>query len=43
MIPAAGLSTDKMLEQLLKLGELKQAGVLTEAEFHTQKAKILDG
>ena len=43
MIPAAGLSTDSMLEQLLKLGELKQAGVLTEAEFHTQKAKILDG
>ena len=43
MIPTAGLSTDNMLEQLLKLGELKQAGVLTEAEFHTQKAKILDG
>ena len=31
------------LEQLKKLGELKQAGVLTEAEFEVQKAKILSG
>jgi hypothetical protein len=31
------------LEQLKKLGELKQAGVLTEAEFEAQKAKILAG
>jgi len=30
-----------MLEQLRKLGELKNAGVLTDAEFETQKAKIL--
>ena len=30
-----------MLEQLQKLGELKKAGVLTEAEFQAQKAKIL--
>jgi hypothetical protein len=30
-----------MLEQLKKLGELRAAGVLTEAEFATQKAKIL--
>jgi putative oligomerization/nucleic acid binding protein len=29
------------LEQLKKLGELKAAGVLTEAEFEAQKAKIL--
>ena len=38
--PAAS-STDDMLEQLQKLGELKTAGVLTEAEFQAQKAKIL--
>ncbi len=30
-----------MLEQLKKLGELKQSGVLTEEEFATQKARIL--
>ena len=34
-------STDDMLEQLQKLGELKTAGVLTEEEFQAQKAKIL--
>jgi len=38
--PAAP-STDDMLGQLQKLGELKTAGVLTEAEFQAQKAKIL--
>ena len=31
------------LEQLQKLGELKASGVLTEAEFEAQKAKILAG
>ena len=31
------------LEQLKQLGELKAAGVLTEAEFEAQKAKILAG
>jgi hypothetical protein len=30
-----------MLDQLQKLGELRAAGVLTEAEFAAQKAKIL--
>jgi hypothetical protein len=30
-----------MFEQLQKLGELRAAGVLTEAEFAAQKAKIL--
>ncbi|WP_420121780.1 SHOCT domain-containing protein [Nakamurella sp.] len=40
--PAAEpLSTDDMLEQLKKLGELKEAGVLTDAEFQASKAKIL--
>ena len=31
------------LEQLKKLGELKAAGILTDAEFEAQKAKILAG
>jgi hypothetical protein len=31
------------LEQLQRLGELKASGVLTEAEFEAQKAKILAG
>jgi Short C-terminal domain len=40
--PAAP-STDDKLEQLKQLGELKTAGVLTDAEFEAQKAKILAG
>ena len=39
--PPAASSTDDMLEQLQKLGELKTAGVLTEEEFQAQKARIL--
>jgi len=39
--PPAAPSTDDMLEQLQKLGELKTAGVLTEEEFQAQKVKIL--
>lgn len=31
-----------VLDQLAKLGELKAAGVLTEAEFQAQKARILN-
>jgi len=31
------------LEQLKELGDLKAQGVLTEAEFATEKAKILAG
>jgi hypothetical protein len=31
------------LEQLKQLGELKESGVLTDAEFEAQKAKILAG
>ena len=34
-------STDDTLAQLKELGELKVSGVLTEAEFEAQKAKIL--
>jgi Short C-terminal domain len=41
--PPAATSTDDKLEQLKQLGELKTAGVLTEAEFEAQKAKILAG
>jgi Short C-terminal domain len=40
--PAAP-STDDRLQQLKELGELKSSGVLTEAEFEAQKAKILAG
>jgi hypothetical protein len=40
--PAAPAGED-MLEQLTKLGQLRDAGVLTEAEFEAQKAKILAG
>jgi Short C-terminal domain len=41
--PAAAPSTDDKLEQLKELGELKASGVLTDAEFEAQKAKILAG
>ena len=39
--PAPAAEAPDMLEQLQKLGELRAAGVLTEAEFAAQKAKIL--
>jgi hypothetical protein len=38
--PAAP-STDDKLAQLKQLGELRDAGVLTDAEFEAQKGKIL--
>lgn len=45
--PAATVAgPDEMAERLsnlTKLGELLQAGVLTEAEFEQQKARILNG
>jgi len=34
-------STDDKFAQLKELGELKQAGILTDAEFEAQKALIL--
>ena len=40
--PAAAPAADP-LEQLKQLGELKASGVLTDAEFEAQKAKILQG
>jgi hypothetical protein len=35
-------AVDETLARLTQLGELKAAGVLTEAEFATQKARILN-
>ncbi|CAA9225567.1 MAG: hypothetical protein AVDCRST_MAG57-763 [uncultured Blastococcus sp.] len=40
--PAAAPQVD-MVEQLRKLGELRDAGILTEEEFAAQKAKVLGG
>ena len=40
--PPPAPATDR-LEDLKQLGELKAAGVLTDAEFEAQKAKILAG
>jgi hypothetical protein len=41
--PAPASGTSDMLAQLQQLGELKQSGVLTDAEFEAQKQKILSG
>lgn len=41
--PAAAEPAPDPLEQLKQLGELKAQGVLTDAEFEAQKAKILAG
>jgi len=41
--PPAYDGGDDMLEQLERLGRLRDQGVLTEAEFAAQKAKILAG
>ena len=41
-VPQATAPTQEdKLEQLKQLGELKASGVLTEAEFEAEKAKIL--
>jgi hypothetical protein len=39
--PPPAPDTDDMLEQLTRLGALRDQGILTEAEFAAQKAKIL--
>jgi transcription initiation factor TFIID subunit TAF12 len=39
--PPAGADTSDKLDQLKQLGELHTQGVLTDAEFEAQKAKIL--
>ena len=41
--PSAAGGGDDQLAKLKQLGELKASGVLTEAEFEAQKAKILNG
>jgi hypothetical protein len=40
--PAGGIS-DSSIEQLQKLGQLHDQGVLTDAEFEAQKQKVLQG
>ena len=40
--PASDDTSDK-LAQLKELGALRDAGVLTDAEFEAQKGKILNG
>lgn len=40
-VAAAPSSSDDSIEQLKKLAELKDQGILTEEEFAAQKAKIL--
>jgi hypothetical protein len=41
--PPAGPTTDDKIAQLKELAELRSAGVLNDAEFEAQKAKILAG
>jgi hypothetical protein len=41
--PAQAAPQPDKLDQLKQLGELKASGVLTDAEFEAQKAKILAG
>lgn len=38
---ATELDMNVVLEQLTQLGKLREAGVLTDAEFETQKQRIL--
>ena len=40
---AAGPTGDAAIEQLKELAQLKEQGVLTEAEFEVQKQKLLQG
>lgn len=40
--PPAESDTDDMIAQLKQLGELHEAGVLTDEEFAAQKAKIMN-
>lgn len=42
--PATAASTsDDLIENLQKLGALRDQGILTDAEFEAQKAKLLGG
>jgi hypothetical protein len=42
-VPRAALSVDELHAQLTKLAELRSAGLLTDAEFEAQKARLLAG
>jgi len=41
--PATGMDMETKLAHLKELGELRAQGVLTDAEFEVQKARILNG
>jgi hypothetical protein len=41
--PAVGVDPDELIAQLEKLGRLRDNGVLTDAEFEAQKARLLAG
>ena len=41
--PPPAAPQDDMVSQLRKLGELRDAGILTDEEFAAQKARILGG
>jgi hypothetical protein len=41
--PAPAAPQVDLVDQLRKLGELRDAGILTEEEFAAQKAKLLGG
>jgi hypothetical protein len=40
--PAQGMDMETKLAHLKDLGELKEQGILTDAEFEVQKARILN-
>ena len=40
-LPAPGGMTDDTIEQLTKLGQLRDSGVLTDDEFEQQKRRLL--
>jgi hypothetical protein len=42
-VAQAGPTGDEAIEQLKQLAELKESGVLTQAEFDAQKQKLLQG
>jgi putative oligomerization/nucleic acid binding protein len=42
-VAPSGPTGDEAIAQLKQLAELKDSGVLTEAEFEVQKAKLLQG
>jgi hypothetical protein len=40
-LPAAGTGADNTIEQLRQLADLRAQGVLNDAEFEEQKARVL--